>query len=87
MLPPWPRSSFIPLHTPPSTALAPASHQKLEGGIGPTYSSLRTEPLMFSKKLFSCGLLCMLLISLLQILFSEVPEDPLTMGFYGKEVG
>lgn len=52
------------------------------------YSSFRTEPLMYSKKLFSCGLLCMLLISLLQILlFSEVPGDPLTTDFYGKEVG
>lgn len=56
--------------------------------FGRKYSSFRTEPLMYPKKLFSCGLLCMLLISLLQILlFSEVPGDPLTTGFYGKEVG
>lgn len=67
--------------------LAPTRNLRQEV-FGCKYSSFRTEPLIYSKKLFSCGLLCMLLISLLQILlFSEVPGDPLTTGFYGKEVG
>ena len=76
----------LPLHRgglPP----APTRNQGQEV-FGCEYASFRTEPLIYSKKLFSCGLLCMLLISLLQILlFPEVPGDPLTTGFYGKEVG
>ena len=75
--------------TPPHPYPAPQYQLEIkDGGIWCKYSSFRTEPLMYSKKLFSCGLLCMLLISLLQILlFSEVPGDPLTTDFYGKEVG
>ena len=80
-----------PLRPPRPPSPRPAPQYQLEikgGGIWFKYSSFRTEPLLYSKKLFSCGLLCMLLISLLQILlFSEVPGDPLTTDFYGKEVG
>lgn len=76
-------------HLPPPPPPPPKYQVEINGGgIWCKYSSFRTEPLMYSKKLFSCGLLCMLLISLLQILlFSEVPGDPLTTDFYGKEVG